>query len=101
MEIRKLSHVLIDLGFFSALGTHQSCSDVSANTVKRGQPNTQDHNNGVLVVYDEEGRPWIMVLSKFNRDARQALSGFNLTQGAYVPHSNDGGHFVHEVMAEL
>ncbi|MFA5744620.1 MAG: hypothetical protein WC887_00135 [Candidatus Paceibacterota bacterium] len=100
MGERKLSHELMDFGFFSALGTseHSGCSKEETH-VKRGRPYTHDSNNGVVVVYDEEGRPWIIcnplgfnnILQSYPMERR----------GAYVPHSNDGGYFVHEVMDKM
>jgi len=94
----KLSQKLIKLGFFFVLDTYECSGPMSeGRRVKRGQPNTQDCKNGVMVVYDEEGRPWIMRGSKVDDTVRQGLGDFNLSRGAYVPHSNDGGHFVCEV----
>ena len=93
----KLSHKLIDIGFFSALGTseHPGMSYEECH-VKRGTANTYDYNNGVTVVYDEEGRPWI---SLRNVITDEFVEKFLLKRGAYVPHSNDGGHFVREVIS--
>ena len=102
MGTSKLSHILIDLGFFSALGTSEhpgmACED---RHVERGQPNTQDYNNGVLVVYDEDGRPWIIHGSKVDDTVQRGLRDFNLSRGAYVPHSNDGGYFIREIAMKL
>lgn len=100
----KLSHQLLDLGFLSALGTSEHPGMAKKEVhVKRGRPNTYDYNNGVTVVYDEKGRPWI-----FSGHAEDAGEGFeqtvrehNLERGAYVPHSNDGGFFVRMVMPRL
>ena len=84
------------MGFFSALGTSEG-----EGHVERGRPNVKDSNNGVLVVYDEEGRPWIMGVSKLSDNVHVSLLDFDLSRGAYVPHSNDGGHFMSEVVAKL
>lgn len=98
----KLSHKLIDLEFFSALGTNGYFNGRRDEThVKRGQPNTCDYNNGVQVVYDEEGRPWILQGSKVTDAVVAELRAYNLKHGAFVPHSNDGGRFVHEIMTKL
>ncbi len=107
----KLSHKLLDFGFFSALGTSQTrCFGVTTETdeelrVKRGKPNTYDSNNGVTVVYDEDGRPWIIRSShidKVGMDSLHIAAGeYNMKRGAYVPHSNDGGTFVNEVLPKL
>ena len=62
---------------------------------------------GVNVIYDEAGRPWItnsaVAIKAFNQAITEGrLEGEpHLTRGAHVPHSNDGGHFVREVLPEL
>lgn len=97
----KLSHTLLDLGFFSALGTIEHDAG-RPDHVPRGKDNTFDSNNGVTVVYDEVGRPWIIQTSRFTAEVSTALNReFSLQRGAYVPHSNDGGHFVREIVAKF
>jgi len=100
----KISHDLMALGFFSALGTseHPGMIDKEIH-VKRGTPHTFDSNNGVTVVYDEDGRPWITSKNYGGgiESLREANHWYALQRGAYVPHSNDGGHFVHEVIDKL
>lgn len=104
MGIPDLSVRLLRNSFFWALGTFEN-SGLMTNGgcyVVRGAPLTWDQNNGVVVVYDEEGRPWIirrnrevdLIIETFCRD-------FKLQRGAYVPHSNDGGLFVKEVFEKL
>ena len=95
----KLSHKLLALGFFSALGTseHPGMTQEEVH-VGRGTPNTFDGNNGVTVIYDEDGRPWIQSTKHITGLIILALRGHNLKRGAYVPHSNDGGHFLHEIV---
>lgn len=98
----KLSHVLIDLGFFSALGTSEHPGMTRAEIhVKRDTPNRWDENNGVLVVYDEEGRPWIKRSEDVTQTVDIQFRQYALKRGAYVPHSNDGGHFVRNVIPTL
>lgn len=105
MMERKLSHVLLDLGLFCALGTTER-SGVELKLVKKGMPYTTDTNNGVSVVYDEAGRPWVMRLQEAGslgypgKEIQACLdeNGKELKRGAYVPHSNDGGHFMREVL---
>lgn len=94
-----LSHVLLDLGFFSALGTSEHPGMMNEGVhVKRGTPNTCYDNNGVTVVYDEVGRPWIMRNAKITPEIQRAIRASSpLERGAYVPHSNDGGWFLREV----
>ena len=106
MSIR-LSHKLIDLGFFSALGTSEHAGVTGKEVhVKRGNPYTYDSNNGVTVVYDEDGRPWIIQsnlgFSQIVAESLQnAVEELELKRGAYVPHSNDGGQFVRVVIPSL
>jgi hypothetical protein len=102
----KLSHMLIDLGFFSALGTLERVGPGMGdwNVVKRGEPNTYGSNNGVTVVYDENGRPWIaraVELVSVRGELRNTLLEHNARHGVYVPHSNDGGYFVRETLPQL
>lgn len=103
MGVVKISNKLLDR-FFWVLGTFEN-SGLMTNGgcyVVRGAPLTWDQNNGVVVVYDEEGRPWItrrnrevdLIIETYSRD-------FGLQRGAYVPHSNDGGLFVKEVIEKL
>ena len=104
MGCDKLSHKLLDLGFFSALGTtERSAGQPDGFLVKRGTPNTFDYNNGVVVVYDEMGRPWLKpgpggVLVE---EIHEIRNEYSLTIGAHVPHSNDGGRFAHEILPTL
>ena len=95
----ELSHTLLDLGFLCALGTSER--GVAENFVGRGNPNTYDHNNGVVVVYDEEGRPWIIPGNLLTGKAAEMLRKLYLKRGAFVPHSNDGGHFIRDVLPLL
>jgi hypothetical protein len=116
--ITKLSPELIDLGFFSVLGTSEHLGNRDEESyVKHGEAYTYDYNNGVTVVYDEEGRPWIIpenCYRKHWKNLREEIDYsetakefgelrfmYNLQHGAYVPHSNDGGRFVQEVIPSL
>jgi hypothetical protein len=105
-EDSKLSHRLMDNGFFSALGTTEIVGG-SPKIVKRGQSHSLDHNNGVQVIYDEEGRPWIKRSEDINQSQLDAIFRgmsiwkYGMTIGAMVPHSNDGGHFVLEILPAL
>jgi len=100
---RKLSHVLLDIGFFSALGTSEHPGGQKEGVhVKRGTPLTYDSNNGTVVVYDEEGRPWITRFSsEIGNICEDLRRSFSLQHGAFVPHSNDGGNFVRNVIPNL
>jgi hypothetical protein len=96
----KLSHELMDLGFFSALGTID-CGE----HVKRRQPFMYDSNNGVQAVYDEEGRPWIkssrLMSNQDQIQLGELIRTFNIKHGANVPHSNDGGNFMRNILPTL
>lgn len=97
----KLSCALLGLGFFSVLGTTEHAGGSGQEViVKRGTPFTWDYNNGVTVVYDEEGRPWIRRGSVGSEEIA-TLPPCTINPGAYVPHSNDGGYFVREVLPNL
>ncbi|MDP6528035.1 MAG: hypothetical protein QF858_04170 [Candidatus Pacebacteria bacterium] len=102
----KLSCVLRSVGFFNALGTPDMVGGRTAQPpeglVKKGTPFTYDTNNGVAVVNDEDGHPWIWYLDKpVPQEYTDAVRPFHLLRGAYVPHSNDGGYFVRIVLPEL
>lgn len=104
MGMQKLSHWLLDAGWFCALGTSERLrlDGKEASYVKRGTANTWDHNNGVYVIYDETRCPWIARTDDaMGADIFSAIGEFKLRRGAYVPHSNDGGHFVIDVMSRL
>jgi len=76
-----LSEQLDDLGFRMVLGKTETVGIEEAE-VHKGTPFTQNNNNSVVVVCDEEGRPWI-------KPRGVLMPG--LDQTAYVPFSNDGG----------
>jgi len=104
----KLSHRLLDLGFFCALGTSEypGRGDKVEPHVKYGTPFTFDTNQGVMVVYDEAGRPWIMLKFKFTDTIAEevvssAVQEFGMKCGAHVPHSNDGLYFMLQVLPRL
>jgi hypothetical protein len=100
----KLAHALLDLGFFSALGTSENTVGVGPlEFVRRGPPNTVASKNGIAVVYDEEGRPWIIDTHLFTVDMISKLdSQFHLKhEEVYVPHAEDGGDFLFRVLPSL
>ena len=101
----KISNELLDQGFFSALGTTEHAGgDGRGHIVKRDKPFTWDYNNGVTAVYDEEGRPWIKLGYGWSGGrAILHITGCekHLVRGAHVPHSNDGGEFIREVLPKL
>ena len=95
------------MGFFSALGTMEYPGMVEVGQyVKKLHPFTYDTNNGTIVVYDEQGRPWIESGRKAWVQQILDMQDQNpdlepLKHGAYVPHSNDGGYFMNEVLPRL
>lgn len=103
---KKLSHLLMELGFFSALGTVEfnRVSPDDYDFIKRGTRFTYGSNNGVTAIYDEDGRPWIIRNEMAQHVAQElavARRDYNLRIGAYVPHSNDGGNFVRAILPSL
>ena len=62
-------------------------------TIKKGTPLTWDYNNGVTVVYDENGDPWL------HRGSTKISDKF--VRGAYVPMSNDGGWGIRNLFPTL
>ncbi len=100
-SITQLSRFLLAVCFFSALGTTESIEDGTRRIVTKGEVNCYDSENGVFVVYDETGSPWIKRNVEVTAQIQAALRKFNLQSGGYVPHSNDGGHFVSTVIPKL
>ncbi len=104
----KLSHLLLDAGWFCALGSPEYHPQLPLRAlVKCRTPFTYDKNNGVNVIYDEAGRPWITNSEEAIRAFNQAItegrleSELHLTRGAYVPHSNGGEYFMRVALPEL
>ena len=100
--------LLNNSGFFSALGTIERYLGED-RLVRRGTPLTHGRNNGILVIYDDQGWPWVILARKLSTRWWIAMS-FNtyhnsdlvdFRPGAYVPHSNDGGHFMLEILPDL
>lgn len=99
-----LSRDLLELGFFSALGTVQFSKVGSlGGFVKTGVVNTYDYNNGVYVIYDEKGLPWVKHYENLGADGEVVflIRKYDLRCGASVPHSNDGGWFMLKVLPTL
>jgi hypothetical protein len=97
-----LSHKLLNAGFFSALGTRETGRPEGTLIGKR-TPMTYDANNGTVVIYDEHGWPWVILSEKLPCPIGNLEKYFSVVfvRGAFVPHSNDGGHFMCEVLPEL
>ncbi|HEY4528466.1 MAG TPA: hypothetical protein VJJ48_01400 [Candidatus Paceibacterota bacterium] len=99
----KLCALLKSMKFYPVLGTTEYAGGNSKPVeVKKGKPLTWDRNNGVAVVYDEDGCPWIKEgFMQPGGCGGLTINQYILTRGAYVPHSNDGGYFVREVLPKL
>ncbi len=94
----RLSTVLLNGGFFPVLGTTERMGPSGSNPVVLiGTQFSWDANNGIMVVYDERGWPWITLWWNGARVIDGLERDFNLRRGAFVPHSNDGGCFVYTV----
>jgi hypothetical protein len=100
MGSSELSHTLLDLDFFCAIGTMQKVGGQDVLVVA-GESRTWDRNNGILVIHDDEGRPWIKHQAEGGMLLATLQDTYNLRRGAHVPHSNDGGRFVAEVLPAL
>lgn len=96
-EFSKLSQVLLDRKFLSVYGTTEKVTS-QQKLILLGTPFTWDTNNGISVVYDEEGRPWI---KRGILELSQFYDCQTITMGAYVPHSNDGGAFASQVLDQM
>lgn len=101
LNSQKLSHALLDSGFFPAFGTREKKgTNPTSYPVKWGTPFFWDYDDGVVVVYDEIGRPWIIQGHDLSEKAEKDLIGeFSLRRGASVPHSKDGGKFVNDTVS--
>ncbi len=106
-----LSHELLDAEFLCAFGTVEYIRGYKYY-VGRGTSLTYDTNNGVLAVYDEEGRPWVTKFVNPHKNDPTVISGsdewlgrlckeYRLRRGAHVPHSNDGGRFMNSILPNL
>ena len=87
-----LSHKLLVHDFMPVYGTTEKVGG-QQKLVMMGTPFTWATNNGILVVCDERGRPWIKRSGDIS-DFAKFFDGQPNSRGAYVPHSNDGGEFV-------
>ena len=97
-----IGHELLDNLFFPALGTNESPGFIkSEEVVGVGEPLTWDTNNGMIVVYDDMGYPWIRSRKFFTSEWEvQFANQHSLKRGANVPHSNDGGTFKQLVLEQ-
>ena len=92
-----ISKFLKNRGYKNVLETDETDPEGVIRLVKCGEPLSWDHKNDVTVVYDEKGEPWIKQGQLFLEDFKTVM----LSRGAHVPHSNDGGYFVSEVLPTM
>jgi hypothetical protein len=104
-----LSQRLRAHGLFCALGSTETHNN---KVVGRGEPYSWDRNNGIIVIHDEDGWPWVQFQScirpglyRINHypsvEIELLCGSHKLKRGGYVPHSNDGGQFIGSVLPEL
>ena len=96
-----ITQKLREEGFVPVLGSLETIGMQRQSRVEKGSSLSWDYNNGVYVVYDDAGDPWVVLgrlmrseaLDRINRTVYDETGG-NLRKGAYVPHSNDGGVWI-------
>ena len=82
MMSKNISQTLAEKPHFKQVSTLVETVGGQSKTIAKGTPLTWDANNGVTVIYDEDGYPWVT-------PGEAPVHG--LRKGAYVPFSNDGG----------
>ena len=87
----KICQYLVGRGFFSALNTIEFPGGTQEMVgYNPAQAKKSSSNNGVTVVYDEKGEPWVR-RRPITCEERDWLLDHGVSfKGAYVPHSNGG-----------
>lgn len=96
-----LSLALQGIGFKSVLNRTERVGNTT-RLVSAGRPYTFADDKGMVVVYDEGGKPWVgrnfqltaeVASEIFGAPYREYWTyyGIPMKRGAYVPFSNDGG----------
>lgn len=86
----KVSQYLVVRGFFCALGTMEKPPNGPLVMVRPGAPLQVGSENGILVIYDEKGDPWIRRGLLSYNEKRWLFGRKGVIIGnAYVPHSED------------
>ena len=97
MDVRT---ALTQAGFRSVFGAQEAVGgDARSRNVEKGQAMTCDSNNGVTVIYDNDGFPWIAPIMFLER-VPDFEGRMGLRKGAYVPFSNDGGYGIRKMFPE-
>jgi hypothetical protein len=102
VDAMKLSEELSELGFFPVRGTLEKVGGEN-RVAREGKPRTYGVKNGILAVYDENGLPWIIedgAVSAIN-NFKSMLRRHLLTEGAHVPHAEDGGEFLRTIFPKI
>lgn len=90
----RIQMALVALNFIPVLGTFESVGG-ELILVARVAPLRHGYNNGVFVMYDETGAPWVAAWSAtLDDELKKLCREFGFKGPAYVPHSNDGGAFM-------
>jgi hypothetical protein len=96
---------LMMVGFVPVLGMTEKTLLADCVMVKKGKPYSFGSQNGVHVIYDDKGDPWVR--RYHGVDVREILQSIGLmtshlwTRGAYVPFSHDGGEWKRTVLPGL
>lgn len=85
----KISQYLVGRGFFCAVGVVEFPAGGS-RTIQYGEARRSDSNNGVTVVYDESGAPWVRSRPVSCEERDWLLDHGVKFQSCYVPLSNGG-----------
>lgn len=80
-----------ELNFRHVLGKTEMIGGTKPSTIRKGKPLTWDTNNGVTVIYDGNGDPWVH---------QGVLEVSDLQRGAHVPFSNDGGFGIRQLFPD-
>jgi hypothetical protein len=91
-----LSLLLSQLGFVQVTGSTEIIAGVARRSAK-GTPYTYDGSGNTVVVYDQFGEAWVRLgqLTELST-CYDAIFAHKLCQGAYVPHSSDGGVWIRD-----
>lgn len=102
MGCNVLSHTLLDLGFLYVLGSTEQEGCIP-KYVASGIPYTTDHNNGVVAVYDELGRPWVIAMSTLDkaREVPLVLNPVRPEDRRVHPVLERRGHFARQVFPRM
>lgn len=91
----QLERELMDAGFTCVASSYEYPHNGAEGAVKicAGEPQSYDKNNGVGVIYDAGGMPWVIVLRGYTATEswKEIVRKYGHRMGGYVPHSNSCG----------